>query len=98
MSPVLIVISFIKLGFSSNVTSDTVTFTNFVKNFNFCGGLYFDSLVAKPLSNLYSDTIALTFRITTNKKSSTLLIYWIKGTVIYTEKMASIINENEMSN
>ncbi len=30
-----------------------VTLTNFIKNFNFCRGLYFDSLVAKPLSDLY---------------------------------------------
>ena len=45
-----------QLGFSSNVTSDKVTLTNFVKNFNFCGGLYFDSLVAKPLSDLYSNS------------------------------------------
>jgi hypothetical protein len=36
-------------GFSSNVTLDTVTLTNFVKNFDLCGGLYFDSLVAKPV-------------------------------------------------
>jgi len=48
-------IIFMQLGFSSNVTSETVTSTNFVKNFNFCGRLYFDSLVAKPLSNLYCD-------------------------------------------
>ncbi len=41
-----------QLGFSSNITLDTVTLTNFVKNFNFCGGLYFDSQVAKPLSDL----------------------------------------------
>jgi hypothetical protein len=33
-------------SFSSNVTSDMVTLTNFVTDFNFCGGLYFDSLVA----------------------------------------------------
>jgi hypothetical protein len=46
---------FVQLGFSSNITLDTVTLTNFIKNFNFCGGLYFDSLVAKPLSNLYND-------------------------------------------
>jgi hypothetical protein len=39
--------------FSSNVTLDMVTLTNFVKDFNFCGGLYFDSLVAKPLIELY---------------------------------------------
>jgi hypothetical protein len=42
-----------QLGFSSNVTSDMVTLTNFVKNFNFCDGLYFDSLLAKALSDLY---------------------------------------------
>ncbi len=42
-----------QLGFSSNVTLDTVTLTNFVKDFNFCGRLCFDSLVAKPLSDLY---------------------------------------------
>ena len=45
-----------QFGFSFNVTSDKVTLTNFVKNFNSCGGLYFDSLVAKPLSNLYSNS------------------------------------------
>jgi hypothetical protein len=47
---------FVQLGFSSNVTSGTVALTNFIKNFNFCGGLYFNSLVAKPLSNLYYDS------------------------------------------
>ncbi len=46
----------VQLGFSSNVTSDTVALTNFFKNFNFCGRLCFDSLVAKPLSNLYDDS------------------------------------------
>jgi hypothetical protein len=45
-----------QLGFSSNLTSNMVTLTNFIKNFNFCGGLYFHSLVAKPLSNLYFDS------------------------------------------
>jgi hypothetical protein len=35
-----------QLGLSSNVTLDAVTLANFVKNFSFCGGLYFDSLVA----------------------------------------------------
>ncbi len=45
-----------QLGFSSNVILDRVTLTNFIKNFNFCGGLYFDSLVAKPLSDLYYDS------------------------------------------
>ncbi len=45
-----------QLGFSSNVTSDTVTLTNFIKSFNFCGGLYFDSLVAKSLSNHYCNS------------------------------------------
>ncbi len=45
-----------QLGFSSNITSDTVTLIKFVKNFNLCGGLYFDSLVAKPLSHLYYDS------------------------------------------
>ncbi len=45
-----------RLGFSSNITSDKVTLTNFLKSFNFRGGLYFDSLVAKPLSNLYYDS------------------------------------------
>ncbi len=50
------VIILVQLGFSSNVTSDTVTLTNFVKTFNFCGRLYFDSLVAKPLSDLYYDS------------------------------------------
>jgi hypothetical protein len=48
--------TFVQLGFSSNITSDKVTLTNFVKNFNFCGRLYFDSLVAKPLSDLYTDS------------------------------------------
>jgi len=43
--------SFVLLGFSSNVTSDTVTLTNFVKNSNFCGRLCCDSLVAKPSDN-----------------------------------------------
>ena len=47
---------FVQWAFLLNITSDTVTLTNFVKNFNFCGGLYFDSLVAKPLSNLYYDS------------------------------------------
>jgi len=46
---------FVQLFFSSNVTSDTVTLTNYVKNLNFCGRLYSDSLVAKPLSDLYFD-------------------------------------------
>ncbi len=45
-----------QLGFSSNNTSDMVALTNFVKNFNFCGRLYFNSLVAKPLSDLYYDS------------------------------------------
>ncbi len=45
-----------QLGFSSNVASDTVTLTNLIKNFNFWGRLYSDSLVAKPLSNLYYDS------------------------------------------
>ena len=45
-----------QLAFSSSVTSDMVTLTNFVKNFNFCGGLHSNSLVAKPLSNLYYDS------------------------------------------
>ncbi len=35
-----------QLGLSSNVTSDTVVLTNFIKSFNFGGGLYSDSLVA----------------------------------------------------
>jgi hypothetical protein len=39
--------------FLLNLTSDMVTLTNFIKNLNFCGGLYFDSLVAKPLSGMY---------------------------------------------
>ncbi len=47
--------NFVQLGFSSNITSDTKTLTNFIKNFNFCGRQYFNSLVAKPLSNLFSD-------------------------------------------
>ncbi len=47
---------YVQLGFSSNVTSDMVALTNFIKNFNFCGRLYFDSLVAKPLSDLYFDS------------------------------------------
>jgi hypothetical protein len=37
----------VQLGFSSNVALDTVALTNFIKNFNFCGELYFNSLVAK---------------------------------------------------
>ncbi len=45
-----------ELGFSSNVTSDMVTLTNIVKNFNFCGRLYCDSVVAKPLSDLYCNS------------------------------------------
>ena len=45
-----------QLGFSSNIASDKVALTNFIKNFNFCGGTYFDSLVAKPLSDLYGDS------------------------------------------
>ncbi len=45
-----------QMAFSSNVTSDMVTLTNFVKNFNFCGGLHANSLVAKPLSDLYYDS------------------------------------------
>jgi hypothetical protein len=45
-----------QVDFSSNVTSEMVTLTNFVKIFNFCGRLYFDSLVAKPLSNLYIES------------------------------------------
>jgi hypothetical protein len=32
--------SFVQLGFSSNVTLDTVALTNFVRLFNFCGRLY----------------------------------------------------------
>ncbi len=40
------IIIFVQLGFSSIVASDTVALTNFFKNFNFGGGLYFDSLVA----------------------------------------------------
>ncbi len=45
-----------QLGFSSNVTSDTVTLTNFIKDFNICVRLYFNSLVAKPLSDLYDNS------------------------------------------
>jgi hypothetical protein len=45
-----------QLGFSSNITSDMVTLTNFVRDFNFCCRLYGDNLVAKPLSNLYCDS------------------------------------------
>jgi hypothetical protein len=44
---------FVQLCFSSNVTLDLVTLTNFIKNSNFCGRLYFDSLVGKRLSDLY---------------------------------------------
>ncbi len=47
---------FMQLGFSSNITSDPVTLTNFIKNFNFCGRLYFNNLVAKPSSDLYDDS------------------------------------------
>jgi len=47
---------FMQLGFSSNITSDMVILTNFVKNFNFCGRVFFDLLVAKPMSDLYSDS------------------------------------------
>ncbi len=32
---------FVQLGFSSNVTLDTVILTNFIKGVSFCGGLYF---------------------------------------------------------
>jgi len=39
-------IIFVELGFSLNVALNTVTLTNFIKDFNFCGGLYFNSLVA----------------------------------------------------
>jgi len=46
----------VQLGFSSNITSDMVILTNFIKNFNFCGRVFFDILVAKPLSDLYSDS------------------------------------------
>ncbi len=42
--------TFVQLGFSSNITSDKVALTNFVKSFNFCGRLFFDSLVAQPFS------------------------------------------------
>ncbi len=34
-----------QLGLSSSIASDTVVLTNFVKNFNFSGGLYSNSLV-----------------------------------------------------
>ena len=37
---------FMQLDFSSNVASDTITLTNFVKSSSFCGRLYFYSLVA----------------------------------------------------
>ncbi len=30
--------------------------SNIIQNFNFCGKLYFDSIVAKTLSDLYSDS------------------------------------------
>jgi len=33
-----------------------ITLTNFIKKFNICGRLYFDSLVVKQLSNLYCDS------------------------------------------
>ncbi len=39
---------FVQLGFSSNVTSDTVTLTNFVKNLNFCGRLYSKQYSGQP--------------------------------------------------
>jgi len=45
-----------QLGFSSNLTLDTVILTNVIKNFNVCGRLYFNSLVAKPLGNLYCNS------------------------------------------
>jgi hypothetical protein len=38
------------------VTGDTVTLTNFVKNFNLCGRLLYNSLVAKPLSALFCNS------------------------------------------
>jgi hypothetical protein len=75
---------FMHLGFSSNVTLDMVALTNFVKLFNFCGRLYPYSLVAKPLSNLCCDCNS---RVTTDNKSSAILIYWIKAMAIYTEKI-----------
>jgi hypothetical protein len=41
-------------------------------------------------------TVAQTFNRVTDKKSNSLLIYLIKGVVMYTEKMASIkTNEGE---
>ncbi len=43
-----------QLGFPSNITLDIVTLPNFFKNH--CGRLYFDSLVAKPLSDMYYDS------------------------------------------
>jgi hypothetical protein len=52
LSPMVHIISFVQLGFSSNITFDMVTLTNFVKNFNLGGRLYFNSLVAKPLNVL----------------------------------------------
>ncbi len=50
---ILYELSFVPLCFSSNITLDSVTLTNFIKNLNFCGRLYFDSLVGKRLSDLY---------------------------------------------
>ncbi len=73
------------MGFSSNITSDMVTLTNFVKNFNFCGELYYDGLVAKPLSNLYCNSSS-NFQSNDWQKVQYMLIYWIKDIVIYTEQ------------
>ncbi len=42
------------------------------------------STVAKPLELFCAATAALTFRVMTSNKSSTMLIYWVKGTVVYT--------------
>ncbi len=46
---------FVQLGFYSNVASDAVALTNFIKICNFYGGLCFDSLMAKPLTDLYNN-------------------------------------------
>jgi hypothetical protein len=70
------------LGFTSNVLTSVTS-----------GRLYFDSLVAKPQSRLYY-AADQTFNVVTDRKSSSILIYKVKGAVIHTGINDNDSNEN----
>jgi hypothetical protein len=83
---------FVQFGFSSYVTSDRVILNNFIKNFNFCGTLYFNSLVAKSLGDLYSDGSA---NFQSNDWQKSPVKYWFiesKAWLFIQRKMVLITN------